>query len=171
MIFLLGVNLAFGAARIFGQTEPPTEQMAADAFVAQPADGVVRTYFDIRHGDGRPGGGTIYTMPGHYYLQVLARKRPMSPGRFMGITAEFRFQSHRGAADVVADVKRTPQLRKVIVWDELPANLVASVDKIGPQLPHWRLAREQTYAVQDFWTWRGLVEYRRREYVNGLDGG
>jgi hypothetical protein len=48
---------------------------------------------------------------------------------------------------------------------------VASVDKIGPQLPHWRLAREQTYAVQDFWTWRGLVEYRRREYVNGLDGG
>ena len=165
VIFLLGVNLAFGLARIFGSTEPPTQQMAADAFVAQPVDSVVRTYFDIRHGDARPGEGTVFTMPGRYYMQLLARRQPMSPERFMGFTAEFRYRTHLSSGDVVRDVKRSPALRRVIVWDDVPEKILAGVDEIGPQLPHWRLAHEQTYRVRDFWTWEFLAQYRRREYV------
>jgi 4-amino-4-deoxy-L-arabinose transferase-like glycosyltransferase len=165
IFFLLAINLAFGAARVFGGTEPPVDRMAVDAFAGQDFRGSVATYVDVRRGDPTPAGGTLMTNCGKYYLQMLAWRQPMTPDLFMGSLADFRLRRGSDPRAIAQEINRSRRTNRLIVWDEIPSEILAQTDTLGPMLKGWTLIHEDWYRVQEFWDFTNRGTFRRREYV------
>jgi hypothetical protein len=171
---VLAANLGMFAFRLFGTTEPPVDRMAADVWAAQPVGGHpsdTLTWTDLGAISGGNGGGHLFSDPGRYYLQVLAR-RPMDPTLFKLSLSTFTI--HRGDADrgVHAAVTAAgPSLRRVIVWEQSDVTDPPPDDEdILPRLPGWRRSADEAYVVRDVWTGQDLSRYRRREYVRAPSG-
>ena len=157
---LVLVNGLMIGRRVFADTEPPVDRMAADVFASQPQNASVRTYTNLGHGDVNPGGGDLMSNPGRYYLQLLGWKQPMSPNAFHLILYGYRLNAGYGNDRIVSDVLDTPRLDDVITWvsyeDTPPAKLA---------LPSpWTCVSEKTYAVTAYWDWKPKMTYVRREY-------
>jgi 4-amino-4-deoxy-L-arabinose transferase-like glycosyltransferase len=165
IFFLLGINLAFGAARVFAGTEPPVDRMAVDAYAGQDLRGTVATYVDVRRGDPNPGGGTLLTNCGKYYLQMLAWAQPMTPDLFMGSLSDFRLRRNADAREIAQEITRSKRTDRLIVWDEIPENIVRETDTLGPMLKGWKIVHEDWYPVRRFWDFQDHGNFRRREYV------
>jgi hypothetical protein len=163
---LLGVNLAFGAARIFASTEPPVDQMARDVYDAQPRDSKTRTFTDVPRGDPNPGGGSIQSIPGRYYLQLIAWRQPMSPYRFrLQSLEEYVIRGGNRPTTIADEVRKTPRLKRLIVWEDHPFDAPHGEDELGPLLPGWRLVSDKWYPVRTYWEWQERWNFRRMEYV------
>jgi hypothetical protein len=166
VIFLLSINLIYGSSRFLTQTEPPLDQLAADAHAAQNADGRTRTYTGVRGGRGGPGDGTIGGETGDYYIQQIEWRQPMSPDEFKRYDSQYRFWHGYSPTTIVADVRANPQLDHIIVWQGYKPEIPDAVDTLGPMLHGWKLVRENWYPHVDFWAgYQYHGSLRRREYV------
>lgn len=180
IVIVLGVNLAFGTSRFLAGTEPPVDQMAKDVFDAQESESTVRTFTDIPSGDPNPGGGTILSMPGRYYLQLSAWKQPMSPPRFLRSMNEYRYRGGYRPALIAEEIRQAPHVTRIIKWDDFSnegRNEVAPTDDaLSATLSGWRLVSDRWYPVHAFWGWQRRGNFRRREYervvplMTGLPG-
>jgi 4-amino-4-deoxy-L-arabinose transferase-like glycosyltransferase len=166
---VLAGNLGMFAFRLFGTTEPPVDRMAADVWAAQPAGGHpsdTLTWTDLGAISGGNGGGHLFSDPGRYYLELLAR-RPMSPTLFKGSLSTFtihRWDPDHGVRAAVATAG--PSLRRVVVWDQSDVTDPPPDDEgLLPRLPGWRRSADEAYTVRDVWTGQDLTRYRRREYL------
>jgi hypothetical protein len=175
---LIGVNLSVYSARLFAGSEPPTDRMARDLVDSQPADATVRMYYDVSASrGGPPGAGTLYTLPGAYYLTIYSGK-PTNPQEFlsgfMGGRIATKFKRWNVsvlplAQYVFNDVKKTPRLTRLIVWEDFtPRQTMTADDAVLQRLGDpWTRADEQIFCVRDHWTWRNLLTLRRRVYERG----
>jgi 4-amino-4-deoxy-L-arabinose transferase-like glycosyltransferase len=193
----LAVNLTQFGGRLFAGTEPPLDRVAQDVWAHDSHNPrgdptTARVYVnDAGLGPGHPGFGTLNGQQGKYYLG-LARGHWIHPLEWKRYDAGRYFDIHtprdgkggggngggRGAAPLdydllAADVRRSPQLRRIIVWEKLfdttPA--AAARDKSDPLaglLPQGWKRRDATiedHPVRFHWTWANLYTYRRTEYV------
>jgi hypothetical protein len=172
---LVGVNLAVYSARLFAGSEPPVDRMARDLVDAQPPS-VVRMYYDVGASrGGPPGAGTLYTLPGSYYLTIYSGK-PTNPQEFLTgfaggrIASKFKRWNKPSFMPlpqyVASDANRTPSLTRLIVWEDFtPREVMTSDDPVLQRLGNnWTRADEELFPVRDHWTWRNLLTLRRRVY-------
>ncbi len=164
---VLATNLGMFGFRLFGQTEPPVDLMAADVWAAQPRDGGTNpsTVTWLRIVDGSwmqagPGLGNLLSDPGRYYLQVLAN-RPMSPTLFKQSLETFTIS--RGG-DLVRGVQRAAgTAARVVVWEQF-RDPPTDEDRLLVRWPEWQRTDDTLYPVRDVWTGQDRAFYRRREY-------
>jgi hypothetical protein len=160
----------------------PYDLALADVWLAQPGSGT-RTYFDLNEGviSFMSGGGMptgAYWRPIAAYNAVLAGRIATSPGDFrVGKTWPFeygkvmeRFEAgvvYRpfvGVNEIVEDVKKTPGVNRVIVWETTHQD-GAETDGLGERLgAGWKLAHENVAQVWWYWDWSPRSEFRRREF-------
>jgi hypothetical protein len=165
ILIVLAINLSFGLGRIFGHTEPSVDQMARDAFASQSIDSPTRTYFNIRTAAPTPAHGTLFTFPGHYYMQMNAWLQPMTPQRFRQLLDEFTFRRNYNPGMIAEEVNDTRFLNQVIVWDEFSTKANHDANPLKILMPGWRLSSETWYPLRYFWDWQDLLRFRRREYT------
>ena len=72
---------------------------------------------------------------------------------------------------IPADLRRSPQITRIIVWDNTPRTAAAAAaarsdnDRAQSLLGDgWKRVDEQLYPVRDHWTWRQMIHVRRRVY-------
>ena len=160
---LLAINLGVGSFRIFGQTEPPVDLMAADAFSAQDAAHHTIIWTHLMPSMQNPGSANLYGEPGQYYLQLL-ENTPTDPVEFRKTLIERQkdipgWRNMPWNRDLPADVDQ------IILWTEYRAN----GESIGPDpVPHspWKLQTNQWFQARDCWIWKDLDKYRRSVYSN-----
>jgi hypothetical protein len=170
IIFFLGINLAVGSIRLFDQTEPPVDFMAADYLTA--ADSTSRTLvrMDIDRGAQYPGGGNLFGGPGEYYLDLLGHVTTDPPGFQQSILRRqrFGFFPSRSMSSIPTGINR------IIVWNQfnLPSMYGTNTpwrfrarDEIVARTPGWHLVDEQEFMARDCWIWEDLAMYRRRVYA------
>jgi hypothetical protein len=170
---LVGVNLSVFSARVFAGSEPPVPLMARDLIDSQPQGAKVRMYYgQIRAPHpGAPGGGTLTSVPGAYYLTILSGQ-PTSPRQMIGSFGGGNFgrfrRWHGGAMPleryISRDIQQSPQIEQIIVWDR-PQSAADDADAILATLgANWRRIDRQIFPVRDHWTWRHLYYCQRRVY-------
>jgi 4-amino-4-deoxy-L-arabinose transferase-like glycosyltransferase len=161
---LLSINLAIGAVRIFGQTEPPTDRLAADEFAAVTSDHRLIAWFVNPAGGKGPGEGNLDSEPGRYYFQLLADK-PMSPDSFRASLNHVRVEQGWPNSALPRDVFRNPNVKKIIVWDQYRFGQTVPDEALLPRLPGWtRRGGDEWFNIHDFWTGAEHYRMRRREY-------
>ena len=185
IVGICGVNLVNGIARSVEQTQVPYDRALADVWLSQPGSGT-RTYFDLNEGvisfvsgGGMPSGA--YWKPIAAYDACLAGRIKTTPGDFrVGKTWPFeygavmqRFESavvyrpYTDGNEIVEDVRKTPEVRRVIVW-ETTHNEGAETDGLARRLgAGWGLAHEDVVQVWWYWDWSPRSMFRRREFVKG----
>ena len=172
---LVGVNLAVYSARLFAGSEPPVDRMARDLVDAQPPS-TMRMYYDVGASrGGPPGAGTLYTLPGAYYLTIYSGK-PSNPQEFLTgfaggrIASKFKRWNRPSFVPlpqyVASDANKTPALTRLIVWEDFtPRESMPADDAVLQRLGHnWKRTGEEIFHVRDHWTWRNLLTLRRRVY-------
>ncbi len=185
IVGICGLNLGNGISRMNAQAEGPYDRIFADIWQSQDKS-TTRTYFDLNEGlgsfmsgDGLPAG--VYWRPIVSYDAALAGRVQTSPTDFRdGKTWPFnygpmmaRFQSsvaYRPSVspdDISADLKKTPQVNRVIVW-EMTHETSPAKDSLARELgPQWHLVHEETVQVWQYRTWTPQSLFRRREFVRG----
>jgi hypothetical protein len=189
---LVAVNLAQFSGRLFAGTEPPLDRVANEIWAHDTThnphgDGTARVYVNDAAvaGPGHPGYGTLSGQQGKYYLG-LARGYWIHPSEWKRVNSEEYFDIHgsggriRGGGprgrqpqgllsypSIAADIRRSPQLKRVIVWEKYFDEDPPKSDPLLPLLgPEWARASEpEDYSVRFHWTWADLYIYRRTEYV------
>jgi hypothetical protein len=173
---VLGINLTIGGGRIFGQTEQPTDLMAADEYAAVTApDHHILAWFSDPKGDKGPGEGNLQSEPGRYYLQMLAWRQPMTPEHFKASSADYPTRSGPTTYLLPAVVNRDKRIDRVIVWEHVadfsafggPKPDPEADDKLADKLPGWKLESDRWFDLHDFWTGRSTVRIHRRVFVRG----
>lgn len=164
IVLFVGVNVVMIARRMFGDTEPPVNQMAADVVASQPAHSHVRAYISTRRGVPIPGGGDLNSNPGKYYLQILTWKQPMSPMRFQRSLYDYRLYQGYITQTIADEVNATPRLDDVITWESYAPGEIPNKDPLLPLLKGWKRISEKRYAVTSYWDWNPMSDYVRREY-------
>jgi len=125
-------------------------------------------------GAGHPGAGTLQGQQGKYYLG-FERGFYMHPSEWKRTDSTRHFDIYpaggrRGGSglnyDAIAtEIRRAPELRRVIVWDKFFSN-APPVDRLSPLLgSEWKLMHEKEYTVRFHWTWAELYLYKRFEYA------
>ena len=178
-----GLNLFVFGMRMRLWTEPPIDRLAADVWAAQDEPGhrsTVRTYDDIQVGGiavAQTNLGVNYTKVagGRYFLQMLSDRQPMSPNLFersLSGRVPHPYQLRENVADAAMryDLRRSPQVDRVIVWTQLfpsrrDALTTDGVYDEGLPPDQWRLVSEDVYPVRVIWDWREYWKWVRREYV------
>jgi 4-amino-4-deoxy-L-arabinose transferase-like glycosyltransferase len=160
--FVLGLNCGVGSLRIFGQTEPPVDRMAADAYEAEkPGQGTV-FWAHLRPSRDAPGGANIYGEPGEYYSQLL-EKRVIDPVLFRRYVQERR-RADFGLRRMPWDQPMGTETRKILFWSEY--NAQGKVLAVEPTVPsNWKLVSDEWFVARDCWIWEDVGEYRRSVYV------
>jgi hypothetical protein len=172
---VIGVNLAMHAARVFADSEPPTDRMVADAIADQQSGGATKMYYCLaRRPEWRlaPGTGMLDSVPARYYFAVMTHRHPVSPREIrFTLSTETAFWDDAATPDqsISEDVSRNPQLKRIAVWQRVdPTNpLGGSEDELLKRLPRsqgWKRTSEEVFRVRDHWTWRQLQTIRRRVY-------
>jgi hypothetical protein len=166
IVFLLGLNLGIGCFRIFGQTEPPVDLMAADVFDAEEASHHTLTWTHLAASQDSPGSENIYGEPGQYYLQMLENK-PMDPVLFRLAVAQ-RKSKNPGLRAMPWDREMPADVRRIILWSEY--DLSGQVQVVEPRVPpDWKLQSDQLFIARDCWIWQDLARYRRSVYVKSAE--
>ncbi len=160
IVFLLGLNLGIGSFRIFGQTEPPVDRMAADAFDAENPANHTFLWTHLKRGNDYPGGANLYSEPAEYYLELLQSK-PTDPVLFMTALRN-RQSKNPGLRSMPWDRDLPSAANTIIIWSQY--------DPTGPTADlappsGWTLQSDTWYQARDYWIWRDLDRYRRQVYV------
>jgi hypothetical protein len=155
------INLFFGGARIFAQTEPPVQQMATDAVDAKDLANHTLLWTNLSMAQRAPGGGTLPGECGMYYIQSLEHS-PMSPEIFKTETRQL-VRQYTSIFPLPLNFDIPANARRMIVWNQYGPTQGPSIFERA--LPDWKLKSDTTCTVRDFWTWQDLAKYRRREYV------
>jgi hypothetical protein len=183
---LVGVNLAQFSGRLFADTEPPLDRVAADLWAhdSHNPKGDPTTEVHINDarvdGPGHPGYGTLSGQQGKYYLG-LARGYWIHPSLWKrgDGSADFDVPSMRGGGGrgrgrggvldydmIAADARRSPATKRIIVWEKYFDEPPPKTDYLGGLLgAGWKRVSEEDYNVRFHWTWADLYVYRRSEYV------
>ncbi|WP_428936730.1 glycosyltransferase family 39 protein [Fontivita pretiosa] len=172
---LLLVNLAQHGARVFAGSEPPTELLVRDLLASQPPQSsTTRMYYGIRYrGRGDPGSGLLHSSPARYYIAILGGWKVTPTQIKDGLHSPPRsWVMSLGGMSIPPELyippnlSRSPQLRRIIVWDQLDPGQVdlndRLLDRLSPQ--KWKRLSQQLYPVRDHWTWKDLLTARRRVY-------
>ena len=181
---LLAVNVGQSAARVFAGNEPPLDRIYTDVTAAQetlrnkPTGTTTRTYlqelnfFNI----GSPGSFGLFGMTGRYYLSVAAGV-PVHPLEFRSFGSapqpgkpwepwKFTFALNDSPKDIVEDLKKSPRITRVILWERDEMSAKAPSDRVAALLgPGWTCIHENTFTGRVHWDWQELYTLRRREYV------
>jgi hypothetical protein len=180
---IVAANLTNGIARSVAQTQVPYDQVFADAWLSQPG-APVRMYFDLNGGmagffsaGGVPAGN--YWRPMASYNAAVAGRMQTNPEDFRsGKTWPFEYgpmierfekaivyRPYVAAGDVAADVSKSPELKRVIIWQRT-GSAEPSSDRLLAMLGgKWRLVHENVVHQYWYWTWRPQEYFRRREFV------
>jgi hypothetical protein len=162
LIFLLAMNLGVAAYRVFGQTEPPVDVMAADAFEAESSANRTLFWAHLRPSMDKPGGANLFGEVGEYYLQLLENK-PTDPVLFRTQMRD-RQQENLGIRSSPWNRPVPPQADRVIIWREYgPDGKSFSADRFDPS-PDWKVKSDQWFYARDCWIWQELGRYRRTVY-------
>jgi len=163
---LLFGNLFNFSMRIWANSEPPFDRMAADVHASSSVTSNTRTYYPYSDGGAAPGEGDLRRHQGKYHL-AIAFGRDLSPGEFRSNKANewFRLNEQKDNA-LVSDVKASPHLKRIIVWDRPDLKNPDARDRLLPRLRQsgWTPADEQLFVVRDHWDWREKSLARRRVY-------
>lgn len=171
------VNLSQFSARVWGHTEPPTALMAADVVAAQPKSVIAtqpekpafRAYLEFgRFNMAEPGGGTLFTSAGRYYLHVLSGVKPddLRQIRYGGYESKLRMTRFVAPRAIDRDLKGQSQVERFVVWTALPAGEIDQTDAIADQLSgRYRRVSEELWPVRDHWRWVERWQVRRRTYI------
>ena len=173
-LFVL-VNMGQFSARVWGYADPPTGLMAADVVAAQPksviASHPVRptsrayTYFGPFF-SAEPGGGTLFTPTGRYYLRTLSGV----PGnllqvRFGGFESNLEMRKYADAPAIDSDLKNSPEVQRFVVWTAMPFGELDLSEEIGDRLyGRFRRVSDEVWPVRDHWRWYNRYQVRRRTY-------
>ena len=175
-VFIL-VNLTQYAARLYAQSEPPSDLIAADVVRGQP-QAIVKTqpavvtfraytnfYPDYRSPE--PGGGTLATPPTRYYLRELSgTDYPANDVRDGAYESHFNLWNFSREDLIERDLKASPQIKTFAVWTGLPAGAIDQTDPIGDRLKgQFKCVSDQTWLARDHWRWLDRWQLRRRMYV------
>jgi 4-amino-4-deoxy-L-arabinose transferase-like glycosyltransferase len=177
---LVGVNLAQFGGRLFAGTEPPLDRVAHDIWIHDShnpgADRTTKVFVNdsLVGGSGHPGYGWMTGQQGKYYLG-LERGYWIHPSEWKRVSASeyFDVPSSRGRRQeeldydsIAASVRRSPQTKKVLVWEKYFDETEPRPDRLGPLLGSgWKLTDQRDYSVRFHWTWADLYVYRRSEYA------
>ncbi len=157
---LLGMNLGIAGFRIFGQTEPPVDRMAADAVYAEDPAHHTLAWMHLRPGMQSPGSGNLFSGPGEYYMDLL-RNKPVTPIEFKKSIAagkrEIPFFPTPWFMKFPADQQR------VIIWNQSEIKPPYTT-RDQPPPPGWQLVSDEAFTARDCWIWQDLFRYRRMEY-------
>src|SRR5207248_3288920 len=168
VVMVVNVSQEYWLVKI--SVEPPIDQIAHDIWQTQNSPHQ-RTYVDSGlRGFVGPGGGSIFSVVGNYYLCMESGKmlrpsemRPFGRWRFGG-DEPWEIHQVGSASMIVANIERNPQLDHIIVWDEL-TGAGTPEETLEAKLPgKWKLLSEGKRPVfAAWWQYRYLI--RRREYV------
>jgi hypothetical protein len=158
---LLGANLAQCFGR-FAFGEPPVDHIVADIYglpgtppegkwarglwsweqrwkawngrKSQPAD--LRTYVADASYTAHPGGGAIAHRVGRYYISVLSGRPYLTHQYPLGgsLGDRIQFQPYSSDRMVALEMKRSPQVNRLIIWDrhvESPERRIAKLTASG----------------------------------------
>jgi 4-amino-4-deoxy-L-arabinose transferase-like glycosyltransferase len=191
ILLLVAVNLSQFSGRLFAGTEPPLDRVAVDSWSVdshnEHPDVTTRVYINDTPvgGSGHPGWGTMVGQQGKYYLG-LARGYWIHPTEWKSARGSEYFDigsriapgggnpraAPRGRsafpdpATIALDARRSPQVKRIIVWDKFFDETVEHKDRLETLLgSSWKVASEQDYNVRFHWNWSDLYVYRRTEYV------
>jgi hypothetical protein len=178
VLALCGLNAFVGYQRVYGDTEPPVDRIAAEVAESAQPGSTVRTYVQNAEPGGGPGNGAMGNLIGRYYL--LNDRTDLSPG-----TIGREYQKNvppinwfdNGIA-VANDLRQMPRIRSVIVWKpvwrlrptEPDQNILRPaadepdfiLKKLGPD---WRKVADECVPIRYHWSWSEMYLYRRREYL------
>ncbi|MGN6507315.1 MAG: glycosyltransferase family 39 protein [Tepidisphaeraceae bacterium] len=175
------VNLAQHAARVYGDSEPPSDLIAADVVhsqskttvPSQPEVPTFRAYTEFgRFQSSEPGGGTLTTPAGRYYLRYLSGSTLPSTEVREGVF-ERHFTLWRGLSPawIDRDLKASPQIKTFVVWQGLDMGVVDQTDPLAEKLKgRYKRVKEELWTVRDHWRWYDRWQLRRRTYVK-IEGG
>jgi hypothetical protein len=169
--FVLAVNLGQFGYRVLGDVEPRVDLITRDIWAAQDTGGPVRTYVRPIPANYGPSGGGISNFVGRYYLS-LARGQHFTPWtmRFSRTESHARVWYVPTAQFVANDVKRSPNLRRLITWEPIHKDQADAPSRVLPLLgPGWELVRTDDYPVYLHWNWQYVQTLRRREYSRRED--
>ena len=160
---LVTVNLTQASARIFVDSDPPIDRVAADVLSPDARAGTTLVYTRPASEIGGPTAtGSIVNSVGRYYLYTQSGK-PVSPSIFFQLPIALRMTW--SPQEVIDDAARTPTATRVVVWDRLPYSVaIEDVADSHTLPPPWRRVSEVRYSVRTFWHWGTLYVYRRSEY-------
>lgn len=177
-LFVL-VNMGQFSARVWGYAEPPTGLMAADVVTAQPKSVIAShalrptfrtyTYFGPFF-SAEPGGGTLFTPTGRYYLRMLSGV----PGnllqvRFGQFESNLEMRKYADAAAIESDLKNSPEVQRFVVWTAMPYGEIDLNEEIGDRLyGRFRRVSDEVWPVRDHWRWYNRYQVRRRTYERVL---
>ncbi|MDB5327021.1 MAG: glycosyl transferase family protein [Phycisphaerales bacterium] len=173
-LFVL-VNMGQFSARVWGYADPPTGLMAADVVAAQPKSVIAahpdrptfRAYaFFGPFFTAEPGGGTLFTPTGRYYLRTLSGV----PGhllqvRFGGFESNLQVRKYTDASAIESDLKNSPEVQRFVVWTAMPFGELDLNEEIGDRLyGRFRRVNDEVWPVRDHWRWYDRFQVRRRTY-------
>ena len=160
IVFLLGLNLGIASFRIFGDTEPPVDRMAADVVNSENPARHMLAWMNLKQGMQSPGGGNLFSGPGEYYIDVLSKK----------ITTPRLFKQSISIREKQSQIVSTPwyldlpaDLEHVVIWNQLDVEPPYAAFDLTPRAG-WELVSDQFFTARQYWIWQDLTKYRRREY-------
>jgi hypothetical protein len=165
---LLGVNLAQAWGRMFAGSEPPIDHIMRDLWAAESSNDTVRTYVQQGGTSAHPAGGSLSNNPGRYYLSIN-RGAAWHPLNYLNveIATVITVRNQTTPYAVSADLRRNPDIGKVIVWERIPEKPAdTSADPhlivLGEQ---WERQSDDFFPVRFHWNWSELYTARRKVYV------
>ncbi|HEY1686268.1 MAG TPA: glycosyltransferase family 39 protein [Tepidisphaeraceae bacterium] len=171
LIGVIGLNLFNFSLRVFADNEPPVDKVVNDISTARSDPKHVHTVAAISVGNFGPGGGSLQSYVGEYYLELdHIRHKLVVPSAsdfhdFAGVQL-YDFDSDLSAGHLHQILQEQPKLHELIIWtgaqpDENPQ----PPDDIAAQLgDHWKLTHDNFFFARDHWSWRTLFTTRRRVY-------
>ncbi|MGC4030319.1 MAG: hypothetical protein QM754_01035 [Tepidisphaeraceae bacterium] len=174
LVLFVAVNLSQFTGRLLA-SEPPTGLIAADVVAAQPKSIVgrnpeqplVRSYFNFGwYMTPEPGGGTLFSQAGRYYLRLLSGVDGDVFGVLRGgYERALQLQTNTDPNFIERDISRLPSVSRVIIWTALPMGQVDQVDDVAAKLKGtFRRVNEETWIARDHWRWIERFQVRRRTY-------
>ena len=180
VVFVLA-NMGQYAGRVWGDSEPRVDLMAADVVASQPKSKIAtqpdkpafRAYFSTPFwSTSEPGGGTLFSGPGRYYLRLYSRIE--SPAReIRGASFEDNLLIRRASvpAHIVNDLKKSPEVTRFVVWQTIGLGDKNTADPVGDQLNgQFRRVSEERWTARDHWRWVERFTVRRRTYERVAGG-
>jgi hypothetical protein len=125
IVLLLGVNTSQALARMFWGAEPRLDMMYAEIKESQPRrDGTEPTFrayiAQASNMTNHPAGANLTSNQAKYYA-ALARGESWAPQSYRNASViGFAVHPITSPPGIAADVRRSPQLNHVVVWDRLP---------------------------------------------------
>lgn len=174
----VAVNQGQFAARVWGDSEPPLALIAGDVVASQPKAIVstnpekptFRAYTQFGpFVSPEPGGATLFTTPGRYYLRELSglSKTPenLLEVRLGFIERHLQIRPFTSAQSIITDLRNAAHVQRFVVWTAEPVDQPDLKEEIGDRLyGQFRRVKDERWIARDHWRWIERFTVRRRTY-------